>query len=97
MNNDQISVAAAVGVVSVVLGWLARSFTMSSKWEAQRTDMATMAVQIASLSGELREFKTTFAQHLTADGEAQRHLDSKLAGLSRDVNRLIGRQEGPGP
>jgi len=83
------SVAGLVAMGGTLLGWAVRSLSLASRWGA-------VQVELSGLRNELHEFKGAFHAHLAQDVEDRRHLDSKLSGLSRDLNQLIGAQGGRG-
>lgn len=90
MPADQVDWTSAGGWifagVTALVGWVARGVRLGSQWGAMETE-------VRKLREDLVDFKATFTAHLAKDETAQQALDTRLNGLSRDLNQLIGRME----
>ena len=93
MTSDQVSVAAVVGVVSAVLGWLGRGVSMASQWGALRAEVSGQRADIA-------EIKASFNAHLEQDKDRDVRFEAKMDALAQELHQLIGfvraSKEGPG-
>lgn len=72
-----------VAMFTAVLGWFLRGVRAGSDW-------GTLQQEVRELRADMGEFKAEFRAHLAQDTEADRAMDVRLTGLSRDLNQLIG-------
>ena len=75
---------AAMG--TAVLGYAARGMRLATQW-------GRMEAQVRENRADLHRLEGMFQTHLKADEVAQRELQRTLAGISRDLNQLIGRTQ----
>lgn len=73
-------------VLTAILGWFARGLRVATSW-------ARLESRVDEHGRDINELRGMFQTHLANDEHAQRELQHTLAGISRDLNQLIGRSQ----